>query len=237
MNRDRFRFFPSVHHESDLLIGVPHLTFSEKIISSAREEQVRLHDLLTKHIHLNPSFASSLEPIDYSATNLSPEIRMMLRCGTVTGTGPMSSVAGLFAETVGSKLTDLFGLDEIVVENGGDLFVKNRAELVSSIHAGKSPLSDKMAFLITPGSWGICTSSGTLGHSYSQGIADAVTVIAESTPLADAWATSLANLVHSVADIEPVLDKLSGIPEILGCAIILNDRIGIRGQFQVQPLS
>ncbi|MCK4749170.1 MAG: hypothetical protein KAT15_19090, partial [Bacteroidales bacterium] len=65
----------------------------------------------------------------------------------------------------------------------------------------------------------------------------AVTVIAERTPLADAWATSLANRVTAPDDVELVLDMVSEIEEILGCAVILGDKVGIRGQFEVKLLS
>lgn len=83
-----------------------------------------------------------------------------------------------------------------------------------------------------------CASkSGTLGHSFSRGMADAVTVIAESAPLADALATALANHVSVPGDVRAVLNRISGIPEILGCAVIVGDLIGVRGQFEVKLLS
>jgi ApbE superfamily uncharacterized protein (UPF0280 family) len=62
-------------------------------------------------------------------------------------------------------------------------------------------------------------------------------VIGESTPLADAWATAIANEVKSAGDIEKNLDRVHGIPEILGCAIIAGGQIGIRGAFEVKLLS
>jgi ApbE superfamily uncharacterized protein (UPF0280 family) len=149
----------------------------------------------------------------------------------------MSSVAGLFAECVGQLLLDSFKLEEIVVENGGDLYARNRTDLVSVIHAGESPLSGKMAFNITPGEWGICTSSGTVGHSFSRGRADAVTVIARSTPLADAWATSLANRINDPGDVEKIVELTREIPAVLGCCAIMGDTVGVRGEFEVKLLS
>ena len=44
---------------------------------------------------------------------------------------------------------------------------------------------------------GICTSSGTVGHSLSFGKADAVCVKAKSVSLADAAATAIGNMVKS----------------------------------------
>ena len=245
MNQERFRFFPSTHLESDLLIGVPHDHFRDDMMNIALEELVRLRSLVLDYTEKDPQFGTSLEPVQFPGSGkeievgkeIPVEISDMIRSGIDTGTGPMSSVAGMFAERVGHRLIRDFGLKEVVVENGGDLFLTIESEIVSVIHAGNSPLSDKMAFLVTPGTWGVCTSSGTMGHSFSRGKADAVTVIAENTPLADAWATALANRVSAQEDIEPVLEQVSTISEISGCAVIVGDRIGIRGEFEVKLLS
>jgi hypothetical protein len=43
---------------------------------------------------------------------------------------------------------------------------------------------------------GICTSSATVGPSISFGIADAVTIFSCDVALADAWATSVCNLIR-----------------------------------------
>ena len=255
MNQERFRFFASAHLESDLLIGVSHDHFREEMIAISNKELIRLRTLLQDFTEKYPIFGTSLEPIQFSevSNEISPgqvapenfpsrqelpeEIASMMDCGISSGTGPMSAVAGLFAEHVGKTLIKGFGLKEVVVENGGDLFMLVESDIVSVIHAGFSPLSDKMAFIIPPGTWGVCTSSGIIGHSFSRGKADAVTIIAKSIPLADAWATSFANQVITTEDIEPVLEKIPHFPEILGCAIIVGERIGIRGEIEVKLLS
>ena len=245
MNLERFRFFKSMHHESDLFIGIPAGTYNPGMLRVSQSELFRLRKLILDHINKEPLFGTSLEPLlplgasksGSGSANIPPEILNMLQCSAVSGTGPMSSVAGIIAENVASRLIREFELDEVVVENGGDLFVKNKSELISVIHAGTSPLSDRMAFVLQPGEWGVCTSSGTMGHSFSRGSADAVSVITKSASLADAWATSLANLVKTPDDIEPVLEKVKGIKDILGFAVIIGDRIGIRGEIEVKPLS
>jgi ApbE superfamily uncharacterized protein (UPF0280 family) len=239
MNRERFRFFPSVHLESDLLIGVPPTDYHAKMPETSLKEQVRLYDQLMVHARIHPSFTTSLDPlaIPERAGELPDEITTMYRCGLRTGTGPMSSVAGVFAEAVAKKISTTYGPGEVVVENGGDLHIRNRSELVTVIHAGSSSLSDKFGLVLPPGEWGVCTSSGTLGHSYSMGKADAVTVVCESAPLADAWATALANQVKEREDIEPVLDQAARIREIHTCVVIVGEAIGIRGSFEVKLLS
>jgi ApbE superfamily uncharacterized protein (UPF0280 family) len=64
-----------------------------------------------------------------------------------------------------------------------------------------------------------------------------VTIISRSVPLADAWATALANKVQLPEDIDALLETVEGIPAIMGCAAIAGDRIGVCGMFQVKLLS
>jgi len=250
MNSDRFRLFSSVHLESDLLVGVSHPNYFPDMETACKKEQRYLYKLLAGHIAANPSFASSLSPLQIPADqDISAQLECMYNCARVTGTGPMSSVAGLFAEFVGRAIgsmvsstrasTSVAGEEpaEVLVENGGDLYVKNREEMVAVVHAGKVALSGKLGLVIPPGEWGVCTSSGTHGHSFSKGKADAVTVVSRSTPLADAWATSLANDVEGARDIEALLEKVADIPEIMSCVVIADGKMGIRGAFETKLLT
>jgi uncharacterized protein len=236
MNRERFRFFGVIHHESDLLIGVPHQNYLEEMKEVVERELKRLRHILIEYSERDPGFLTSLDPVDKTSSHAAEEILTMMRCGQATSTGPMAAVAGLFAQKVGEDLTVHFGEMEVVVENGGDLYLKNSSDLVSVIHAGNSALSGKMAFIVPPGTWGICTSSGTVGHSFSRGRADAVTVISSSAPLSDSWATAIANRVQSKDDVDRVLESIAGIPEIAGCAVIVDNHIGVRGELEVKLL-
>ncbi len=249
MNSDRFRLFSSVHRESDLLVGISHQAYYRGLESICREEQLRLYSLLVRHITANPSFATSLSPLPIpSMQGGASELETMYNCARATGTGPMSSVAGLFAEFVGKAMESnlvpaedsnvkVLAPAEVMVENGGDLYVKNREEMVVVVHAGDVALSGKLGLVISPGEWGVCTSSGTLGHSFSKGKADAVTVVSQSTPLADAWATALANTVKGPQDIGPLLERIADIPEILACVVIAGGEMGIRGAFETKLLT
>jgi len=125
-------------------------------------ELVRLRKVLLDYSLKDPRFFSSLDPLriisppegdSIPENQEASEILMMLSCGQETGTGPMAAVAGLFAEQVGRRIMEQYGEMEVVVENGGDLYLRNEDELVSVIHAGKSDLSDKMAFVIPPKEW------------------------------------------------------------------------------------
>jgi uncharacterized protein len=247
MNRERFRFHRVIHHESDVLVGLPPTMKLPGVERCVEDELVRLRKLLLDFAKKEPRFLFSLDPlrmeafkpgsISDEASEIDEELMTMISCGEKTGTGPMSSVAGLFARAIGRCIVESYGEMELLVENGGDLYLRNRSDLLSVIHAGRSSLSDKMAFVVPPGEWGICTSSGTMGHSFSRGRADAVSVICKSAPLADSWSTAIANRINNVADMERELETVSGIPEILACAIIVDEQIGMRGSFELKLLT
>ncbi len=176
--------------ETDLHILAP-LDVTEKVmllVSQIRSE-------IEKYIKKNPEFQDSLVPLplDKSAPGV---VRKMLKAGCDIGVGPMASVAGAIAEEVGLGLANQ-GINDIIVENGGDIYISRVKEAVISIFAGNSPLSEKIGIKLSEKQMpcGICCSSGTIGHSLSLGQADAVVVTAPSTPLADAAATSIGNEV------------------------------------------
>lgn len=84
-----------------------------------------------------------------------------------------------------------------------------------AILAGKSPLSGKIALLVEPeeNPLGISTASGTAGHSFSKGRADAAVILSPSAALADAAATAVGNLVQGPADLERALALARSIEE------------------------
>jgi hypothetical protein len=234
-NPERFAGFTVGYLETDLWIGVDHSSFRKEIAEVARDEVIRLRSLLDAYILRHPGFRSSLTPV-MLLSGASGEIIAMAEAGTRTATGPMASVAGLFALHVGEKIRRQFNVREVVVENGGDCYILVKDDLLMAIYAGDSPLSEKIAVIVpaaeTP--CGICTSSGTTGPSLSFGNADAVMVACYSPVLADAWATSLANRVKLPSDIEAVLTFSEQFPEIISLVIICGEKTGIRGNFEVR---
>ncbi|MEJ6952126.1 UPF0280 family protein [Natronospora cellulosivora (SeqCode)] len=181
----------------------------------------------------NQVFANSLLPIEVNM-NMPSAIVEMVKASTLVGVGPMAAVAGVFAEKVGEKV--LQKTDQVIIENGGDVFLKLKDDIKIGVYAGKeSPFSDKLAIKVKARDvpWGICSSSGKMGHSYSEGKADLVTVISESTPLADAAATAAANKVHTKDDIASVIEWIYGIEGIKGVLIIKDDKIGVQGEMEL----
>ncbi len=184
------------------------------------------------YIERHPIFLTSLEPIPIGED--APQIaRQMAEAAQAAGVGPMAAVAGAIAEFVGNEL--LAFSPEIIVENGGDIYLKSLRKRVVGIYAGKSSLSGKVGLEIngedTP--IGICTSSGTVGHSLSFGQADAVIAVAKSATLADASATAIGNLINQPADITSGTGLAENIRGLEGVVIIKNDNIGIWGKVKI----
>ena len=126
VNRERFHFFKSVLLESDLHIGVSPDSFRPDMHAAVSAEQKRLYALLDNYFAFHPGFRTSLEPLEIPEKEVpATELQEMMRCGLTTGTGPMSSVAGLFAMKAGELLMAEYSPREVVVENGGDLWVTN----------------------------------------------------------------------------------------------------------------
>ncbi|MDO9565817.1 MAG: UPF0280 family protein [Candidatus Desulfaltia sp.] len=199
-------------------------------------------DLVLKHrgyieayIQENQEFAKTLNP--YRINGPAPIIiKDMATAGEKTGVGPMAAVAGAIAEHVGKDL--LSYTDEVVVENGGDIFIKTDSPVTAGIFAGRSPFSMHIGLRVDPMGKpvSICTSSGTIGHSLSMGKADAVCVISESASLADAAATSIGNHVASKTDIQKAIEFGKNIDGVTGLVIIMGDRIGLYGKVEIVPL-
>jgi uncharacterized protein len=183
---------------------------------------------LESYIEQNPDFQTSLKPLPLPKT--APRIvKEMIAAGQKAGVGPMAAVAGAIAEFVGTELLEFS--PEIIVENGGDIFLKVNSKKVVGIYAGESPLSGKIGLEINPQETplGVCTSSGTVGHSLSFGQADAVITIARSATLADAAATAIGNLVQKSANINAAIETGRSISGILGIVIIIGGDIGVWG--------
>ena len=187
---------------------------------------------LEEYIQSHPIFMHSLEPLPVA--DGAPEIvRVMAQAGQAAGVGPMASVAGAMAEMVGNKLLQYSA--EIIVENGGDIFLQTSKRRLIGIFAGQSPFSGKLAMDVAPEMMpvGVCTSSGTVGPSLSLGLADAAIILSHSAALADAAATAVGNIVKSEDDIQAALECGQKITGILGIVIIKGDRMGAWGDINL----
>ena len=187
---------------------------------------------LESYIKYRPEFLSSLYPLDDD--KLAPDIvRDMLKTSSAASVGPMASVAGAIAEYVCNDL--LSSSKNVIVENGGDIYLKTEFDVRVTIFAGDSPLSYKINLLLKPDRMpiGICTSSGTVGHSLSFGKADAVCVISKSATMADAAATAIGNMVRDKREIKIGLERGAQIEGVLGIAIIVGEHFGAIGDVEL----
>ena len=187
---------------------------------------------LERYIENNPEFLTSLEPLPVSPGM--PRIALdMIQAGNKVGVGPMAAVAGAVAEYVGRELLEFS--PEIIVENGGDIFLKIACKRTVGIYAGDSPLTGKIGLEIIPQDtpMGICTSSGTVGHSFSRGKADAVIILAVSAVLADAAATAICNRVTGSDDVQSAIDFGSKIGGLKGIVIIIGKSVGAWGDIKL----
>ena len=191
---------------------------------------------LEAYIERHPLFLTTLDP--YQAEAEAPAIvKEMARASRLTGVGPMAAVAGAIAEAVGRDL--LAFSPEVIVENGGDIFLKTSKKRLVGIYAGQSSFTKKIALEIMPGETplGIGSSSGTIGHSLSLGSADAVIAVSASAALADAAATALGNIVNAADDIPETIEGAQIIEGLRGVVIIVGDKMGIWGKVKIVSLS
>jgi hypothetical protein len=222
--------FEIVIKETDLFIR------AEKDLShEARESVIKYRNQLETYIAMNPDFQRSLVPIE-EPSHVPEIVREMIRTSSLARVGPMAAVAGAMAELVSKDLLQLS--NEVIVENGGDIFLSTSRERIIGIYAGLSPLNLKIGIVVKPEETplGVCTSSGTVGHSLSFGKADAVCVVSKSAALADAAATAVGNAVRAKKDIERGLEKGTEIEGVLGVLIIVGGKMGVWGDIRLTKL-
>lgn len=195
-----------------------------------------LRDDLEQYIGSHPRFAESFVPLP-ADPGAPPVVRAMADAAALAGVGPMAAVAGAVAEAVARGLAPLS--PEVVVENGGDLYLMGSAPRTVALSAGDSPLSGTVGIELAGDALplGVCTSSGRVGPSVSLGRAHAMCVLARDGALADAAASALGNLVHEADDIDAALAAARAIPGVLGVVAVLGERLGAWGAVRLVPLS
>ncbi|MBN1625514.1 MAG: UPF0280 family protein [Deltaproteobacteria bacterium] len=222
--------FNVIVKETDLRVS------AQRDLSKETMDKVLLYrHQLENYIKFNPGFLASLTP--YRDDPFAPTIiREMIVATRDIGVGPMASVAGAIAHFVGTDLLML--TDQVIIENGGDIFMKIDRDATVSIFAGGSPLSEKIGIKIPKEMMpvGICSSSGSVGHSLSMGSSDAVTVVSPSAIRADGAATALGNRVRTKKDLDKIPDWAEGMAGILGCVAILGDTMATWGDIELVAL-
>jgi len=220
--------FEVIEKETDLFISA-----ETDLATNARAAILTHRGDIEKYIKKQPDFYSSLEPVDIRPD--APDIiKAMAAASRKAGVGPMAAVAGAVAEFVGRDLLELTG--QVIVENGGDIFIKTLKPRIIGIYAGeKSPFTGKLKLEIAPNENGIgvCTSSGTVSHSLSFGKADAALIISEDTALADAMATAVGNIVKRPDDVEKAVNFGKSIEGVKGILVLIGNKMGSWGEIKI----
>ena len=164
-----------------------------------------IRGVLKTWIGLHPEFGTSLAPLDIPES-APAMVRAMADAALMTGVGPMAAVAGTVAQLTADRFADTS--PDILVENGGDVFMHStRDRTVSLLAEPESGARLGLSLAASDFPLSLCSSSGTIGHSLSLGRGDLVVVRARSASLADAAATSLANMLRTADDLTRVTDQ------------------------------
>lgn len=219
---DDLQYFRISVKQSDLYIG------AEKPLQTVALEALReVRSQVETAVGVFPGFATSMVPLP-PRRSAGPVVLDMYAASEKCRVGPMAAVAGAIAQAVGHALRPYS--NQVIVENGGDIYMYTETNRKVGIFAGDSPFTGLLAVEIPPGEWGICTSSGRIGPSRSLGRAHAAMVIAHDAAFADAAATALGNMIHIHRDLDKGVNWIMTLPDSIGSLAILEDRIAVSGQ-------
>jgi len=136
---------------------------------------------------------------------------------------PMAAVAGAVAEEVLYTMTSAAALEKAYVNDGGDIAIHlgdGQQFVVGMVERPDRPsLFGTGTIAADQPVRGIATS-GWRGRSFSLGIADAVTVLADTAAVADAAATMIANAVD--------LPGHPGVKRVRACDLASDNDLGER---------
>ncbi len=205
-----------VVEESDLWIRAPRTMPAEDLRALALQELMAVRGQLKLWIAAHPAFKESLVPLEEPA-QAGPLVSAMYRAGRFAAVGPFAAVAGAVAEAVARAIhAELMarGLPgNVLVENGGDMFMFSEKERLVSLLVQPEATSasfPKLALRLARGAFpcALAASSATIGHSLSFGKADLVVAHSANGALADACATALANALTCASDLQPFFTHL-----------------------------
>lgn len=223
--------FQVVVEETDLrVLALRHLA------APMLDEVTRLRGQLKAWIALHPEFRTSLVPVD--VPDSAPDIvRRMAEAAARVGVGPFAAVAGAVAQAVAQAF--VAQSSELIVENGGDIYMFSQKERVVGLLSDPSG-GPGIGVLIAAEDFpvSLCASSATIGHSLSLGKGDLAVVRARDGSLADAAATALGNRLRAAEDIEAALawaESLAG-QGVEGAFVQCAGRIGLWGRMELAAL-
>ena len=214
--------------ESDLLIS----TDKEVSYEIAHEILSGYYSQIEEYIKKNPGFKNSLSPIafDDSAPLI---VKRMIESSQITKIGPFASVAGAIASCVGKALLDF--CEEVVVENGGDIFLKINTPKLLGVYLGEEfrPKHLTLKLKEKDYAFGVASSSSVIGQSLNFGKANLLTVVCQDAILADGFATALSNRIKSSQDAEVLIQEVKELNLVEGMLIAVDNKIYLWGDLEI----
>ncbi len=196
----------------------------------------KLRGEIQAYTALDPNFRTSFVPINVSK-NAPEVVRRMAAGARLAGVGPFAAVAGTIAQMITEELEAIS--PEMVVENGGDIYIIGRRERVVGLLPDLD--NDALLGLRIPAKalpLAICSSSARIGHSLSFGQGDLATVLAPDGSFADAAATALCNMLHAAEDIPLVIEQAKAWAKhgLQGIFVQCAGQLGLWGKFELTAL-
>lgn len=198
-----------VVEETDLFITLTKDIDKNEIIKFCTKEIQEIRNIIKFWIKLYPEIQHSLEPVQ-CPPGAPLCIAEMCEASGLAHVGPFACVAGMIAQFIATKihfhLREKQLCSDVIVENGGDIYLYSNKERIVGILANpKEECTLGLRFAKEQFPLAICSSSATIGHSLSFGKGDLSVVIAKNASLADALATSYGNVLKSAKEINTVL--------------------------------
>ncbi len=220
--------------ESNLLVQA-----DRDLAREARSVLGRRRGEIEEYLYRNPEWGRSMVPIPERGD--APEIvRAMSRASAACGVGPMATVAGALAWFVGRELSARSG--EVIVENGGDIYLDRRRERTILVWPGSGEIFPVRVGIKVPVSSlpaGVAASSGSFGRSLSWGKVAVAVVVAVDSLIADGAATALGNRVPDAAEatMETALESVMAIPGVTGGLVLCRGILAARGDIELVDLA
>lgn len=195
------------------------------------EASIRKHrSELEEYIKIFPEFKFSLAP--FKVKDAPESVTRMANAGSRAGVGPLAAVAGVIADLAVEDMVAA-GAKVAVIEDGGEAYLISDRPIDIALKAGESELSKRVGFRFTEFPVGVATSSGLYSHALSFGVAEAATVFAENSGIADAAATAVGNVILG-DDVDGVIQKGINvglaIEGVHGIFIFYKGKVGMGGK-------
>lgn len=201
----------------------------QRHVGAAVDAVLEAREEIRRQISRDNFFLTTFDPYDLEDASASV-VERMCEASRAAGVGPMAAVAGAVAQAAVEAMVSR-GCGHCWVDNGGDIALRLESPVTVEVFSG--PGSDAhYGFQVDPsdGIQGICSSSGTMGHSISLGGCDVCTILASTAMLADAYATAIGNRVRSARDLESCFEPFRACDGFIGGLVVFEGDVAICGE-------